>query len=240
MINFSSPVAIYRQLKEILVKNIQDGKWPPQTKISSEKELCDTYGVSRVTVRKAIELLAKEGYVYTVKGKGTYVTGKYIEQPLNHFYSFCEDLRKRGVSIHRKMHRFETILADHNLANDLGISEESSVFRIERIFFAGERPYAREISYIPCALCPALSMQMVRTNGLYSSLKKFNLYPSRATERLKAILVDAETAEMLDISANDAAIYLTRTTYCDNTIIEKNISYVRGDMFVYSVELSNR
>ena len=103
MIDATSPVTKYYQLKDILVKNIQDGKWPPQSRMSSENELCEAYNVSRVTVRKAIDLLVQEGYVYTIKGKGTYVKGKYIEQPLTHFYSFREDLRSRGVSTYSTM-----------------------------------------------------------------------------------------------------------------------------------------
>ena len=61
MIDATSPVTKYYQLKDILVKNIQDGKWPPQSRMSSENELCEAYNVSRVTVRKAIDLLVQEG-----------------------------------------------------------------------------------------------------------------------------------------------------------------------------------
>ena len=104
----------------------------------------------------------------------------------------------------------------------------------------GEQPYAREFSYIPCAICPELHAQQVQSLGLYNSLKKYNIIPTRANEKLKAILLDQETAGMLDQRQNDAAIYLTRITYHNNVVIEKNISYVRGDMFVYSVELSVR
>lgn len=240
MIDVSSPVAKYYQLKETLLKNIQDGTWPPQTKMSSEKEICDTYQVSRVTARKAIDLLVKEGYVYTIKGKGTYVKGKYIEQPLTHFYSFREDLRRRGVSTHSKMCCFESIATDAQLAAELEILPGDKAFRIERIFFAGEQPYAREISYIPCTVCPELQSQQVQSLGLYNSLKKYNIFPTRANEKLKAILLNAETAALLHLPQNDAAIYLSRTTFHNNTVIEKNISYVRGDMFVYSVELSTR
>lgn len=240
MIDATSPVTKYYQLKDILVKNIQDGKWPPQSRMSSENELCEAYNVSRVTVRKAIDLLVQEGYVYTIKGKGTYVKGKYIEQPLTHFYSFREDLRSRGVSTYSTMRHFDIVPADARLAADLNIRQDDNVFCIERIFFAGEQPYAREFSYIPCAICPELHAQQVQSLGLYNSLKKYNIIPTRANEKLKAILLDQETAGMLDQRQNDAAIYLTRITYHNNVVIEKNISCVRGDMFVYSVELSVR
>ena len=193
MIDATSPVTKYYQLKDILVKNIQDGKWPPQSRMSSENELCEAYNVSRVTVRKAIDLLVQEGYVYTIKGKGTYVKGKYIEQPLTHFYSFREDLRSRGVSTYSTMRHFDIVPADAKLAADLNIRQDDNVFCIERIFFAGEQPYAREFSYIPCAICPELHAQQVQSLGLYNSLKKYNIIPTRANEKLKAILLDQET-----------------------------------------------
>lgn len=178
MIDATSPVTKYYQLKDILVKNIQDGKWPPQSRMSSENELCEAYNVSRVTVRKAIDLLVQEGYVYTIKGKGTYVKGKYIEQPLTHFYSFREDLRSRGVSTYSTMRHFDIVPADARLAADLNIRQDDNVFCIERIFFAGEQPYAREFSYIPCAICPELHAQQVQSLGLYNSLKKYNIIPT--------------------------------------------------------------
>ena len=240
MINSSSPVAMYYQLKEILVQEIKNGKWAPQTKMISEREIMETYNVSRVTARKAIELMVKEGYVYTVKGKGTFVKGKYIEQPLNHFYSFREDLRSKGVKTRSQMHNFSIVEADDVLADSLRVSKGERLFRIERIFFAGELTYAKECSYIPCVLCPGLEQQKIEKNGLYNSLKKFNIYPTRACEKLKAILLDEDIASLLELPANDAAIYLTRTTYCNDVIVELNESYVRGDMFVYSVELQNR
>lgn len=237
MINSSSPVAMYYQLKEILIQEIKNGKWAPQTKMSSEREIMETYNVSRVTARKAIELMVKEGYVYTVKGKGTFVKGKYIEQPLNHFYSFREDLRSRGVKTRSQMHNFTIEKADEELAGALNVSVGEELFRVERIFFAGELPYAKECSYIPCAFCQGLSKEQIQKNGLYNSLKKYNIYPNRACEKLKAILLDEEVASLLELPVNDAAIYLTRTTYCNDVIVELNESYVRGDMFVYSVEL---
>lgn len=240
MIDPNSSIAIYRQLKDILVEEIESGKWAPKSRISSENELCEKYDVSRVTVRKAMELLASEGYVYTVKGKGTYVKGKSIEQPLTHFYSFREDLRKRGVKIFSKMYSFEALPADGTLAQELEISEGDGVFRIERVFYADELAYAREISYIPVAICPSMTERQVAKNGLYNTLEKFNIHPTRAKEQLKAIPVDEETARMVNLKKNEAAIYLTRLTFSDNMVIEKNVSYVRGDMFVYSVELVNR
>lgn len=239
MINSEAPVTMYYQLKMILADNIKNGLWAPNTKIMSEHEICDTYKVSRVTVRKAVDELVKEGYLKRIQGKGTYVKERIIEQTLNHFYSFREELKNNGIQPVSKMHSFEIVEADEEIAQNLDLKLGDKVFRIERLFSADAKPYAIEISYIPCILCETLTRKQVEENGLYNSLNKFNIFPTRARERLKAISLSKKEADRMELKPKDACIYLTRNTYCNDRVVEYNISIVRGDMFAYSVELSD-
>lgn len=239
MINSEVPVSMYYQLKMILAENIQNGTWQPNTKIMSEHAICDAYKVSRVTVRKAIDELVREGYLKRVQGKGTYVKEKTIEQPLNHFYSFREELKNSGVESVSQMLDFQLVDIDEETAQKLRIPAGEKVFRIERLFSADSKAYAMEISYIPRVLCESLTREQVEENGLYRSLNKYNIFPSRASERLKAINLTKKQAEIMGLNPKDACIYLMRETYCNDRIVEYNVSIVRGDMFVYSVELLN-
>ena len=239
MINSEAPVSMYYQLKMILAENIKNGVWAPNTKIMSEHEICEAYKVSRVTVRKAVDELVKEGYLKRIQGKGTFVKEKMIEQTLNHFYSFREELKNNGVSSVSKMLNFDITEPDAETAAHLQLSEGEKVFRIERLFSADSKPYAIEVSYIPCALCETLSREQVAENGLYNSLAKYNIFPSRASEKLKAISLSRKEAELMGLKPKDACIYLTRDTFCNDKVVEFNISVVRGDMFVYSVELQS-
>lgn len=239
MINSEAPMTMYYQLKMILADNIKNGLWAPNTKIMSEHEICDTYKVSRVTVRKAVDELVKEGYLKRIQGKGTFVKEKIIEQTLNHFYSFREELKNNGIQPVSKMLDFEVVEVDEETADHLAIKPKDKAFRIERLFSADAKPYAIEVSYIPYVLCETLTRKQVEENGLYNSLNKFNIYPTRARERLKAISLSKKEAELMELKPKDACIYLTRNAYCNDRVVEFNISIVRGDMFVYSVELSN-
>lgn len=239
MINSEAPVSMYYQLKMILAENIKNGIWLPNEKIMSEHEICDAYKVSRVTVRKAVDELVREGYLKRIQGKGTYVKEKAIEQTLNHFYSFREELKNNGIESVSKMLSFTTVELDEEVAQKLKRPAGTMAFRIERLFSADDKAYAKEISYIPTELCETLSKEQVEKNGLYKSLNKHNIFPTRASERLKAINLSKKEAEVMGLSHKDACIYLTRETYCNDEVMEYNISIVRGDMFVYSVELLN-
>lgn len=240
MINSDAPVSMYYQLKMIILESIKNGVWAPNTKIMSEYEICEAYKVSRVTVRKAIDELVAEGYLKRVQGKGTYVKEKIFEQPLNHFYSFREELKSNGIEPVSTMRDFSIVEADEEIATQLKIALHELVFRVERLFSADMKPYARETSYIPCAICEGLTREQVEENGLYNSLSKFNIFPERASERLKAINLSKKEAEIMSLTQKDACIYLTRVAFSNEVPVEYNISVVRGDMFVYAVELVNK
>lgn len=239
MINSEVPISMYYQLEMILAENIKNGTWPPNTKIMSEHQICEVYGVSRVTVRKAIDGLVRDGYLKRVQGKGTYVKEKTIEQTLNHFYSFREELKNNGIESVSRMLDFQAAAVGEEIAGSLKLPAGSKAFRIERLFSADGQAYAMETSYIPCELCETLTREQVEQNGLYNSLNRFNIFPTRASERLKAINLSKKQAEIMALNPKDACIYITRETYCNDRVVEWNTSIVRGDMFAYSVELLN-
>ena len=96
IIHRNSPIPIYYQLKEILLKKIRTGEWVPGALIPSERELCETYGISRMTARQAISDLVNEGVCYREQGRGTFVSPRKIQQQLQHLSGFTDDIRARG------------------------------------------------------------------------------------------------------------------------------------------------
>ena len=121
------PVALYYQLKNELLKKITSKQWLPGEKIPSEKELCQIYGVSRITVRKALDELAESGHLVRRQGKGTFVTNVSVEQRLSKFYSFSEELKKHGMQEKVKVIRLEQIPATQEIADRLEIELPAQV-----------------------------------------------------------------------------------------------------------------
>jgi len=237
MISSEVPVAKYYQLKLLILNNIKKGIWPPDTQLLSENELSKTYKVSRVTVRRAIDEIVREGYLKRIQGKGTFVIEKVIEHRLVHFYSFRNELGKKGIDVKHKMLGFKVTGATGKIAKNLEISVGEKVFAIERMLQAESVIYTKEISYIPYRLCEGLTRGDIEENGLYKSLNKYGIFPNRAVDTLGAFNISSEEAKVMQIKKRDACFYLTRKAFWGDDVIEYNTSIARGDTFIYSVEL---
>ena len=235
-INKDLPLPLYFQLKESLLKRITEGQWIPGDKIT-ESQICDMFHVSRITTRKAIQDLQDEGYLEKRQGIGTFIKSTVLEQKLSKFYSFSKELNKSGMTEKADVIGFEMILPDEKIAFKLRINIGQSVFCIRRIRLFNDKPYASEVSYIPQNLVPNLTREMISSQGLYTSLAELGTPVNNAVEKLRAINVDAKTAELLKMTPNDAAMLLTRTALSGSIMAEYCISIVRGDFFSYSVEL---
>jgi len=236
---YSSPVSLYYQLKETFINNIIDKTWQPDSRIPSERELCDLYGVSRVTVRKALDELVQGGYIYRVQGKGTFVKQRSLEQKLSKFYSFSEEIKKRGMKEATTVIQFEATVGETRILEQLRLPPGSAVFKVKRLRTIDDVPYAVETSYLPTVMMPELTKDKISKNGLYNTLRESGVFPVRATETFRAVTLRRTTAAFLEAKMGDAAIYLTRKTYVSNDReVEFCESIVLGSMFSYTIELS--
>ena len=231
------PLALYFQLKEKIKDNILSGKWAEGSKIPSEQEICDIYGVSRITVRKAIEELQNEKYLIKRQGRGTFVQKKTIDQKLHKFYSFSEELKSLGLKEYSNVLEFERQTANVIVRDTLHLEEGEEVFRIKRLRFVDEKLYALEQSFIPVRFVPELTGEQIQEKGLYKSLNSYGVFLDRAIETFSAVNLSKNEAEKLQVAYKTAAISLIRETYRGTDIVEYCISLVRGDIFHYSVEL---
>ncbi|MEG0305549.1 MAG: GntR family transcriptional regulator, partial [Oscillospiraceae bacterium] len=185
-INKKIPVALYYQLKESIYKKIISQEWKPGSKIPTESAICAACGVSRITVRKALEELQNEGYLRKVQGRGTFIEKKAIEQKLSKFYSFSEELKQKGLQEHAELISFACIPAENGLEKHLNLEPGTFVYCIERVRYIGDEAYAIEKSYIPQEYAQALNGEMVRENGLYKSLNSCGIFLNSATEQFSA------------------------------------------------------
>ena len=234
-----SPFTLYYQLKEKLAKKIANHEWMPGEKIPSEAELCDAYGVSRITVRKAIEDLVRSGQLIKHQGKGTFVSNVSMEHRLSKFYSFSEELTRKGMTEHAQILSFDVACAGEEVGEKLSIQGSDQVFMVKRLRTADELPYTVEVSYIPHTLCPGLTAKAIANSGLYNSMRSLDVYPERIVEKIRATAVSKADAALMKIKANSPAIKLERLTYSGAHTIEYCVSIVRGDFFTYTIELKS-
>ena len=240
MLNESLPIPLYKQLFEELLRKIKRGEWVYQQKIPTEVELCDYYDVSRITVRLALIELQNQGYIYRKQGKGSFVKEPKVEQRLSSFYQFADEVEKQGYKTRKVI--IDYYREDNaELADNLHLPATQDCFHhLQRIHYRSETPFSVEISYIPYTLCPKLTKKIIDLNGLYDSLRHFNINPDHAVENFEAIIIEEPFQALLKTGKHSPGFYVERNTYAGNQLVEFCKSWVRGDMIRYTSYLKKQ
>ena len=228
---------LYERLHEDMLSKILSRKWKPGQRIPAEMELCEFYGVSRITVRKAIEDLVNSGHLRRHRGKGTFVRMEPIENKLSKFYSFSEALKSKGLNEVAEVLAFDTMVADDFLAEKLDIKVSGLAFKLTRLRSIDDVPYAVETSYIPKELFSGMTGDFVAENGLYNAMRLLEIVPNRAIETFHAESIGGLEARLLQQNLREPVMCIERVTYSGALCVEYCRSIVRGDFFSYSVEL---
>lgn len=237
-LNGDLPVTLQYQLRNLLLGKIKSHQWDVNSKIPSEREICEQYSVSRTTVREVLKDLEREGYLVRKQGKGTFVKYPAVEQKLTKFYSFSEEIRAMNLKASTQIVSFEIIPADGHTTQRLSIREDDSVYAISRLRLAGDHVFAYERSYIPYDLIPGITPSAVEEQGLYRTITACsNLVADEAVEEFDAVNCPAGIAQLLGVAPRTALLQLTRTTQAQGVTIEYCVSFVRSDRYKYKVVL---
>ena len=204
-IDHRSPVPKYSQLREILLDLVETELDADQS-IPSERELSTRFGLSRMTVRQAVDHLVSEGRLYRVQGKGTFVARPKIEMPLR-LTSFTEDMRARGLEPGSRDLDRRTDPASAHLARALQVAPGDPVHVIERLRTADGIPMAVERSHVPEAVAPGLGAEPLAGRSLYDVLAStYGVLLDRGEQTIEAGIADPTDAALLDLPAGAAAV----------------------------------
>lgn len=241
MINKSSPIPIYYQLEEIIKDLIEKGELKPGDSLPAEREYAEQFEISRMTVRQALNELVNDGYLYRVKGKGTFVAERKpkIEQALQGLTSFTEDMKARGMKPGSQLLQFEIIQATSLIANQLGIQEYGPVYEMKRIRLADNEPMALETNYISTNFIKGLTEKIVN-QSLYSYIEKqLNLKIDYASQVIESSVANDLEAEYLNILPGAPIMLIQRNTFLkDGTPVEFVKSTYRADRYKFMIQMN--
>lgn len=234
-----TPLPKYHVIKEIMLGQIAEGKWTVGMLIPSEPELCREFGVSRITVRRAISELVQDGKLRAVQGKGTFVASpKLQEHFVQRAFGFYEDMRRRGLILTTEVLRQEVIPAPVDVAVQLGIPPREPVHIIVRVRSVAGEKILVSTTYIPEYLCPGLEHDDISTGSLYQHLQqRYQLAIAHGKRSLEAVAAGQWEARLLDIALSSPLLRLDSTAYLANgRAFEYSQALQRGDRARVEVE----
>lgn len=235
----TSKIPLYLQLMRELIKKINEGTYVEHNKLPSERELCNIYELSRITVRQAFQELEREGYIYKLHGKGTFVAPKSYNQKLVKLYSFTEEMSKIGKKPTTRVLSFNKITIDERLAEKMELEPLDSVYQVTRLRLADGEPLMYETSFLPCRVFPNLIKDELVNKPMYDIFSdKYGVVVTKAMERFSATTIRHEEASHLMVREDHPAMLVKRLAYYNETLIEYTTSVARGDKFYYTVELT--
>lgn len=231
----ASSQPLYQQLQRALREAIEQHVLVPEDALPSERQLAAELGISRITVRKAIEGLIEEGLLVSRQGSGNFV-GKRIDKNFAKLTSFSEDMRARGRTPRSVwLKRTEGSVMPEE-AMKLALSPGTLVFRFHRLRFADDQPMALEYCTVVAACLPSLDAVGA---SLYEALERAGSRPVRALQRLRALLLSEEQAKLLEAQPGDAGLLVERLGYLrDGRAVELSQSFYRGDTYDFVAELN--
>jgi GntR family transcriptional regulator len=206
--------------------------------IPAERRLSAELGVSRPTVRAAIDELVREGLLRRRQGSGTYVAEPKIALPLT-MTSFSEDMRRRGMRPDSRVLAFETTTAGAQVGQRLKLSPVDPVWRIKRLRLADDETMAIEALHVSRALVPELTRRDLEGGSFYDLLRdRYDIVVSYGTQTTEPTVTDEEESQILGVPLHSPAFLFERTTASDKEeVVEFVRSIYRGDRYRLVAEL---
>ena len=234
MLQANSPVPLYRQLYHHLRQAIEDGEFEVGQKLPSERNLAADYGISRLTARRAFEILKQEGYVRAYQGKGCFVAHSasriYDGTPVEGFNAATI---RRGMTPTSRVLSCSVVPANGEVASHLHIEKSEKTVRIRRLRLSNDIPVALDTAYLPYPLCEPLLDIDLEKQSLYSSLEmQLHIRLAYANQTIRATLAKDNDLPLLGLTAPAPVLQLHRETYdSQGQVIEYLDAVYRNDQY---------
>lgn len=235
MIDKNSPIPVYYQLKEAIKKKIADGIWKVGQCIDSERELSETYGVSRMTIRQALGELVQEGILIREKGKGTFVCEPKVKQ--KDMMSFSEIIKRTGRNLRTEVLEFKKIQTPEDFSDIFSFEE---VYKINRNRIVDDECIANEVVFIPVDYCGYVDEEKLK-GSLYKMLEEFGYSVDHSESSIRSVIMDDYYKKIFNVDSEVPLLQtFSKTINSDGKVLFIEESTYRSDKYVLEVNISRR
>lgn len=223
---------LYMQLHDLIRDDILNGTYRPGEKILTEEQLSEKYGVSRITVRNALETLARDNYLVRRRGAGTFISEQKFHRSISEDLSFTDMCKQLGVSPGSKT--IKSVIEDANSLDQeiLHLDKNASVVVIERIRYANALPISVESTRFTTDFTYLLDEDL-NNQSLYKLLReKYHLDFFHADKVVELSFATYQLAKYLDIQKGDPLLKMeSQMCWANKTPFARNLQFIRGDKF---------
>lgn len=234
----SSATPLYHRLTQALTDQIVSQRWPAGSELPSEIELCEHFGVSRGTLRRALADLARHGLLERKQGRGTFVADSKFEGSVLASYAFY----RSGAIAHdvgSKVVKCELRPPPADLRRLFGLRKGEAVYELQRVQFMHGVPITLAASFFPASLTPGLEKRDLSKMHLYELLESaYGLYFLRAEDAIEPVLADVTVAQHLGVKIGAPVFRIERLSYGHgDRVREVRRSFMRGDRYKLRIDL---
>ncbi|MBS9922949.1 GntR family transcriptional regulator [Vibrio alginolyticus] len=225
----------YIDIAERLEKKIKDGELQPKSMLPKERDLQEEFSVSRVTIRKSLQILVDNNLISRTRGSGTYVNDLKAQHDALHLLGFIEEVSKQGKTPSSQVIKFELKKPNEQVAKQLNLSPNDDTYEIHRLRCINDEPEIYEVTHMPAMLFPDLSIAIMNGSKYEYIENSKRLKIAKSCQSVKPYLLDAETASYLNESEASPILKVESTGYLeDGRAFEYTVNYFR--LHQYSFE----
>lgn len=238
--NVNGNKPLYLQVEADIKNDIVSKKYSPGQKIPTENELTQLYGVSKITIRKAMQKLTDEGVIQKVQGKGTFISYKKEKLFLNKTKGFKESLLDHGHSTKHNILQVSFLSGNEEITEKLKIPLHAKIVYLERLIWEDDDPIAIDKIYIDEAKFPGFVSKIAEDKSFYQILKDtYNIEPTSSIMEISGMLANNHVADLLRCNIGDPLFYIEKISNKEEIPIHYSITTVRCDRISYVVTTNN-
>jgi GntR family transcriptional regulator, N-acetylglucosamine utilization regulator len=236
----SSRLPLYHQVELDMRRRVEDGQWRAGDRIPSESELCDHYGASRITIRRAISELVADGLLVRYPGRGTFVREPTFTAGPRGLTSFTQEMASLGLRASAKVMDVRRRPVPADVADRLGLSPGEDVVVLTRLRTGDGKPMGVQTAYLPAELVPGMELAELGDGSLYTFLAEmYGVQPAEAEEVFEVGPIRGADAQLLDVRSGTCGFHVERLTLdADGQPIEYVRSVIRGDRYRIRMSLN--
>jgi len=230
---------LYSVVETVLAGEITNGELKAGDQLPTEDRLIARFGVSRITVRRAIQNLVNRGLVEIRRGKGTFVAAPKITQELTELSGFVEDMHAIGRKATARVIGKEVVTADATVASELALTKGERLVRIRRVRLADGIPLSFDETFLPLEIGKKIITDDLKVEPIFSLLeRKYNVPLVEADYKLDAVAAEGEVAAALGVKQGSPILRIERTSYSTGSRpVDYERLHYRGDLVRFATRL---